>query len=129
VRTMPIRLVALQVKLNAKLLFFKSIRHRRRTFAKLAHRGCSPLEQIQLSLGHSSIVTTERYLGVRQIYRTPPAITWACICPPSRLSGRRPWLFRAANYPFQQPVRKQTSCGRLTGENPTQRPEDISAVK
>jgi site-specific recombinase XerD len=38
----------------------------RRTFAQLAHRGHSPLEQIQLSLGHDSILTTERYLGVRQ---------------------------------------------------------------
>jgi site-specific recombinase XerD len=38
----------------------------RRTFAKLAHGGRSPLEQIQLSLGHSSVATTERYLGVRQ---------------------------------------------------------------
>jgi site-specific recombinase XerD len=38
----------------------------RRTFAKLAHRGRAPLEQIQLSLGHSSVSTTERYLGVRQ---------------------------------------------------------------
>ncbi len=38
----------------------------RRTFAKLAHRGRSPVEQIQLSLGHESILTTERYLGVRQ---------------------------------------------------------------
>ena len=38
----------------------------RRTFAKLAHVGRSPLEQIQLSLGHASVVTTELYLGVRQ---------------------------------------------------------------
>ena len=38
----------------------------RRTFAKLAHKGRAALEQIQLSLGHESIVTTERYLGVRQ---------------------------------------------------------------
>lgn len=38
----------------------------RRTFAKLAHRGRAPVEQIQLSLGHASIQTTERYLGVRQ---------------------------------------------------------------
>lgn len=38
----------------------------RRTFAKLAHKGSAPLEQIQLSLGHASIQTTERYLGVKQ---------------------------------------------------------------
>ena len=38
----------------------------RRTFAKLAHKGRAGLEQIQLSLGHASITTTERYLGVRQ---------------------------------------------------------------
>lgn len=38
----------------------------RRTFAKLAHKGGAPLEQIQLTLGHSSIQTTERYLGVEQ---------------------------------------------------------------
>jgi site-specific recombinase XerD len=38
----------------------------RRSFAKLAHKGRAALEQIQLSLGHESIVTTERYLGVRQ---------------------------------------------------------------
>lgn len=44
----------------------------RRTFAKLAHRGRSPLEQIQLSLGHDSILTTERYLGVRQSLSDAP---------------------------------------------------------
>ncbi len=38
----------------------------RRTYARLCHTGGAPLEQIQLSLGHSSIVTTERYLGLRQ---------------------------------------------------------------
>jgi integrase len=38
----------------------------RRTFAKLAHRGGSPIDQIQLSLGHTSVQTTERYLGVAQ---------------------------------------------------------------
>jgi integrase len=38
----------------------------RRTFAKLAHKGKAALEQIQLSLGHASVMTTERYLGVRQ---------------------------------------------------------------
>jgi integrase len=44
----------------------------RRTFAKLAHKGNAPLEQIQLSLGHSSIVTTERYLGVKQDLQNAP---------------------------------------------------------
>lgn len=38
----------------------------RRTYAKLAHKGGAPLDQIQLSLGHASIQTTERYLGVDQ---------------------------------------------------------------
>lgn len=38
----------------------------RRTFAKLAYKGGAGLDQIQLSLGHGSIQTTERYLGVRQ---------------------------------------------------------------
>jgi len=38
----------------------------RRSFARLAHRGQSPIEQIQLSLGHASVVTTELYLGVKQ---------------------------------------------------------------
>jgi site-specific recombinase XerD len=38
----------------------------RRTFAKLAHKGRAPLEQIQIALGHTSIQTTQRYLGVEQ---------------------------------------------------------------
>jgi integrase len=37
-----------------------------RTFAKLAHKGGSPIDQIQLSLGHDSIQTTEKYLGIEQ---------------------------------------------------------------
>jgi site-specific recombinase XerD len=44
----------------------------RRTFAQLAKKGGSDLEQIQLSLGHSSIVTTERYLGTRQDLTSAP---------------------------------------------------------
>jgi site-specific recombinase XerD len=44
----------------------------RRTFAKLAHKGRAQLEQIQLSLGHASIQTTERYLGVRQDFTDAP---------------------------------------------------------
>lgn len=38
----------------------------RRTFAKLAHKGGAGVEQIQLSLGHHSMQTTEVYLGVEQ---------------------------------------------------------------
>jgi site-specific recombinase XerD len=38
----------------------------RRTFAKLAHKGGAAIDQIQLSLGHESIQTTEEYLSVEQ---------------------------------------------------------------
>jgi site-specific recombinase XerD len=38
----------------------------RRTFAKLAYRGGGDLHQIQLSLGHASLSTTERYIGCSQ---------------------------------------------------------------
>lgn len=44
----------------------------RRTFAKLAHKGGASIDQIQLSLGHSSVQTTERYLGVDQDLTTAP---------------------------------------------------------
>lgn len=44
----------------------------RRTFAKLAHQGGSGLDQIQLSLGHASIRTTERYLGLEQDLHDAP---------------------------------------------------------
>lgn len=44
----------------------------RRTYARLAYDGKAPLEQIQYSLGHSSIATTELYLGVRQDLRKAP---------------------------------------------------------
>ena len=37
----------------------------RRTFAQLSRKGGAQLEQIQLALGHSSIQTTERYLGTK----------------------------------------------------------------
>jgi site-specific recombinase XerD len=44
----------------------------RRTFAKLAHLGDSPVEQIQFSLGHASLVTTELYLGTQQDLHDAP---------------------------------------------------------
>jgi len=44
----------------------------RRSFAKLAHKGGSGLDQIQLSLGHMSIKTTEKYLGVSQSLTDAP---------------------------------------------------------
>ncbi len=45
----------------------------RRTFAKLAHLGKAGLDwQIQLALGHSSILTTEQYLGIRQNLHDAP---------------------------------------------------------
>jgi site-specific recombinase XerD len=44
----------------------------RRTYAKLAHKGGAMLDQIQLSLGHASLMTTERYLGVKQDLHDAP---------------------------------------------------------
>ena len=44
----------------------------RRTYAKLAHKGGAKLDQIQLSLGHASLLTTERYLGIRQDLHDAP---------------------------------------------------------
>ena len=45
----------------------------RRTFAQLSRQAGADLEQIQLSLGHASIQTTERYLGTKQNLSIAPA--------------------------------------------------------
>jgi integrase len=45
----------------------------RRTHAKLAYKGGAKLDQIQLALGHASLVTTERYLGTQQSLTDAPA--------------------------------------------------------
>lgn len=45
----------------------------RRTFAQLARKGGADLEQIQLSLGHASVQTTQRYVGTRQDLTDAPA--------------------------------------------------------
>jgi site-specific recombinase XerD len=61
------------VKLYAGSLDFEVGPHDlRRSFARLAHLGHAPLEQIQLSLGHASVVTTEIYLGVKQNLHDAP---------------------------------------------------------
>jgi integrase len=45
----------------------------RRSFAAMARKSGCAIEQIQLSLGHASIQTTERYLGVRQDLSDSPS--------------------------------------------------------
>lgn len=45
----------------------------RRTFAKLAHKNGASLEQIQMSLGHSSIEVTARYVGKDQDFTHAPS--------------------------------------------------------
>lgn len=61
------KVVAYVIRSYAAPLGLKVAAHDlRRTYAKLAHQGGAALEQIQLSLGHASLVTTERYLGVKQ---------------------------------------------------------------
>ena len=56
------------VKFYAELIGLSEIAPHdlRRTFAKLAHKGGAELDQIQLSLGHVSLKTTETYLGITQ---------------------------------------------------------------
>lgn len=65
---MSAQAIADVVKLHAGQCGFENLaaHDMRRTFAKLAHKGGAGLDQIQLSLGHASIKTTERYLGVEQ---------------------------------------------------------------
>jgi site-specific recombinase XerD len=65
--------VFMTVQNYARLLGVTAAPHDlRRTFAKLAHKGRAALEHIQLSLGHATILTTERYLGVRQDLNDAP---------------------------------------------------------
>lgn len=45
----------------------------RRTFAQLARKAGAGIEQIQLSLGHESVKTTEKYLGTRQDLQNAPS--------------------------------------------------------
>jgi site-specific recombinase XerD len=45
----------------------------RRTFAKLAYKGGARLDQISMSLGHESLETTQRYLGLEQDFQDAPA--------------------------------------------------------
>lgn len=44
----------------------------RRTFAHLARKASAPIDQIQMSLGHASVQTTERYLGTKQDLNQAP---------------------------------------------------------
>ena len=44
----------------------------RRTYAQLSYKAGAPLRQVQLSLGHSSIRTTEIYLGLDQDLTNAP---------------------------------------------------------
>lgn len=44
----------------------------RRTFAQLARKAYAPIDQIQLTLGHKSVQTTELYLGTKQDLTNAP---------------------------------------------------------
>jgi integrase len=62
------------VKYYAKKLGFAglSAHDLRRTFAKLAYKGGADILQISLSLGHSSIETTKKYIGAEQDFDRAP---------------------------------------------------------
>lgn len=66
-QAMTAQAVYVAIKTYAEALGLTLAAHdTRRTFAKLAHKGGAPVDQIKLSLGHESIATTERYLGLEQ---------------------------------------------------------------
>ncbi len=44
----------------------------RRSFARLAHEGHAPIEQLSITLGHASVATTERYIAAKQDFRVAP---------------------------------------------------------
>jgi integrase len=44
----------------------------RRSFARLAHEGHAPIEQLSITLGHASIATTEKYIAAKQCFRVAP---------------------------------------------------------
>ena len=44
----------------------------RRSFARLAHEGHAPIEQLSMTLGHASIATTERYIAAKRHFRVAP---------------------------------------------------------
>lgn len=44
----------------------------RRSFARLAYENDAAIDQLSITLGHASLVTTERYVGARQNFRRAP---------------------------------------------------------
>ena len=44
----------------------------RRSFARMAYENHAAIEQLSITLGHSSISTTERYIGAKQNFRLAP---------------------------------------------------------
>jgi len=61
------------VKHSKNILEKKVLPHdMRRTYAQLSYKAGAPLRQVQLSLGHSSIRTTEIYLGLDQDLTNAP---------------------------------------------------------
>jgi site-specific recombinase XerD len=61
------------VRKYATLCGFKPAAHDlRRTWARLTVKGGASLRQIQLTLGHASIKTTELYIGIEQDFENPP---------------------------------------------------------
>ena len=44
----------------------------RRSFARIAYKNHAQIEQLSITLGHSSISTTERYIGAKQNFWLAP---------------------------------------------------------
>jgi len=89
----------------------------RRTFAKLAHKGRAPLEQIQIALGHASIQTTERYLRVQQDLTDAP-----CDHLGIRVQGASK---RRQNCPLRSPIFKDNSLPGFQDRSQAMRVQEV----